>query len=170
MVNSYFFYGSKDFLPSSSYFSSIVITIIFYHVECVDGTLPRILVDSLWIPRSKHMFHSRVSRTHGRASVITFFPLIRAFSYFSLKVLVFSRYSWIFASNIPPHFTEFERIKLAIKRKLDTNRLVSEIQQIWKDLLLLDSPNVHPQLKKKTKKGGKYFNCKWCISLLIEHW
>ena len=40
------------------------------------------------------------------------------------------------------------------KRKLDTNRFVSEIQQTWKDLLLLDSPNVHPQLKKK--KVGKF--------------
>ena len=38
------------------------------------------------------------------------------------------------------------------KRKLDTNRLGSEIQQIWKDLLLMDSPNVHPQLKKKDKE------------------
>ena len=38
------------------------------------------------------------------------------------------------------------------KRKLDTNRFVSEIQQIWKDLSLLDSPNVHPQLKKKDKE------------------
>ena len=38
------------------------------------------------------------------------------------------------------------------KRKLETNRFVSEIQQIWKDLLLLDSPNVHPQLKKKDKE------------------
>ena len=35
-----------------------------------------------------------------------------------------------------------------LKRKVDTNRFVSEIHQIWKDLLLLDSPNVHPQLKK----------------------
>ena len=54
-----------------------------------------------------------------------------------------------------------------LKRKLDTNRFVSEIQQIWKDLLLLDSPDVHPQIK--TKKEAN-FNCKWCISLLIEHW
>ena len=38
------------------------------------------------------------------------------------------------------------------KRKLDTNRFVSEIQQTWKDLLLLDSPNVHPQLKKKSRQ------------------
>ena len=38
------------------------------------------------------------------------------------------------------------------KRKLDTNRFVSEIQQTWKDLLLLDSPNVHPQLKKKRRQ------------------
>ena len=43
------------------------------------------------------------------------------------------------------------------KRKLDTNRFVSEIQQMWKDLLLLDFPNVHPQIKKKkTKKRGKF--------------
>ena len=38
------------------------------------------------------------------------------------------------------------------KRKLDTNRFVSEIQQMWKDLLLLDFPNVHPQIKKKKNK------------------
>ena len=42
------------------------------------------------------------------------------------------------------------------KGKVDTNRLVSETRQIWKDLLLLDSPNVHPQYeKKKSKKAGK---------------
>ena len=41
-------------------------------------------------------------------------------------------------------------------RKVDTNRFVSEIHQIWKDLLLLDYPNVHPQLKKKKTKGGKF--------------
>ena len=34
------------------------------------------------------------------------------------------------------------------KRKVDTNCFVSEIHQIWKDLLLLDSPTVRPQLKK----------------------
>ena len=28
------------------------------------------------------------------------------------------------------------------KRKVDTNRFVSEIHQIWKNLMLLDSPNV----------------------------
>ena len=44
-----------------------------------------------------------------------------------------------------------------LKRKVDTNRFVSEIHQIWKDLLLLDSPNVHPHLKKKkSKKEGKF--------------
>ena len=54
------------------------------------------------------------------------------------------------------------------KRKVDTNRFVSEIHQIWKDLLLLDSPNDHPQLKNNERKKAN-FNCKWCISLLIEH-
>ena len=55
------------------------------------------------------------------------------------------------------------------KRKVDTNRPVSETHQIWKDLLLLDSPNVHwkdllpldspivhLQYKKKSKKEGKF--------------
>ena len=54
------------------------------------------------------------------------------------------------------------------KRKVDTNHFVSEIHQIWKDLLLLDSPNVHPQLKNNQRKKAN-FNYKWCISLLIEH-
>ena len=43
------------------------------------------------------------------------------------------------------------------KRKVDTNRLVSEIHQIWKDLVLLDSPNVHLRYeKKKWKKEGRF--------------
>ena len=40
------------------------------------------------------------------------------------------------------------------KRKVDTNRFVSEIRQIWRDLLLLNSPNVHSQFKKLKKKGN----------------
>ena len=54
------------------------------------------------------------------------------------------------------------------KHEVDTNRFVSEIHQILKDLLLLDSPNVHPQLKNNQRKKAN-FKCKWCISLLIEH-
>ena len=54
------------------------------------------------------------------------------------------------------------------KRKVDTNRFVFEIHQIWKDLMLLDSPNVHPPLKNNQRKKAN-FKCKWCISLLIEH-
>ena len=54
-----------------------------------------------------------------------------------------------------------DRIK-GHKRKVDTNRLVSETRQIWKELLLLDSPNVHLQYeKKKIKERLKAnFNCK----------
>ena len=57
-----------------------------------------------------------------------------------------------------------DRIK-GHKRKVDTNRLVSETRQIWKELLLLDSPNVHLQYEKKKKKKIKErlkanFNCK----------
>ena len=54
------------------------------------------------------------------------------------------------------------------KHKVDTNHFVSEIHQIWKDLMLLDSPNVHPPLKNNQRKKAN-FKCKWCISLLIEH-
>ena len=42
------------------------------------------------------------------------------------------------------------------KRKVDTNRFVSEIHQIWKDLMLFDSQNVHPPVKKQSKKEGKF--------------
>ena len=42
------------------------------------------------------------------------------------------------------------------KRKVDTNCFVSDIHQIWKDLILLDSLNVHPPLKKQSKKEGKF--------------
>ena len=56
-----------------------------------------------------------------------------------------------------------DRIK-GHKRKVDTNRLVSETRQIWKDLLLLDSPDVHLQYEKKKKKIKERlkanFNCK----------
>ena len=45
------------------------------------------------------------------------------------------------------------------KHEVDTNRFVSEIHQIWKDLLLLDSPNVHPQLKNNQRKKAN-FKCK----------
>ena len=53
-------------------------------------------------------------------------------------------------------------------RKVDTNRFVSEIHEIWKDLMLLDSPNVHPPLKNNQRNKAN-LNCKGCISLLIEH-
>ena len=43
------------------------------------------------------------------------------------------------------------------KRKVDSKRFVSEIRQIWRDLLLLDSPDV--QLKKNQRKKAD-FNCK----------
>ena len=41
-----FFFRFTDFLRSSRYFSSIVISINVYHVECGDGRQPRILVDN----------------------------------------------------------------------------------------------------------------------------
>ena len=40
------FFRFTVFLRSSRYFSSIVLSINFYHVECGDGRQPRILVDN----------------------------------------------------------------------------------------------------------------------------
>ena len=118
-MNKYLlFFGFTDFWQSSRCFSSIVISLNFYHVEYGDGRQPRILVDNFWIPKPK----TRV-------------PL--------------------------PGFTQpnfgGDKIK-GHKRKVDTNHLASETRQIWKDLLLLDSSNVHPQYekKKKSKKEGKF--------------
>ena len=45
------------------------------------------------------------------------------------------------------------------KGKIDTNHFVSEIHQIWKDLMLLDSPNVHPPPKNNQRKKAN-FKCK----------
>ena len=102
------------------------------------------------------MFHYRVSRRHGRARV-TFFSINTSLCLFFFQGISLFK---VFMNIRFQHFASLCRIcwdKTGDhKRKLETNRFVSEIQQIWKDLLLLDSPNVHPQLKKKTKKGGKF--------------
>ena len=46
-VNKYLLlFRFTDFLRSSRYFSSIVILINFYHVECGDGRQPRLLVNN----------------------------------------------------------------------------------------------------------------------------
>ena len=64
---------------------------------------------------------------------------------------------WICGDKIKDH-----------KRKVETNRFAFEIHQIWKDLLLLDSPNVHPQLKK-IKERRQIPTVNNVLSLLIEH-
>ena len=88
--------------------------------------------------------------------LLLFFALVRAFAFFLFKAKTTLLVLWIFTSNISTHFAEFVEDKIEDhKRKVDTNRLVSGIHQIWKDLFLLDSPNVHPQLKK-SKKEGKF--------------
>ena len=115
--------------------------------------------------------HSRVSRRHCRAVLSLFFALIRAFVVFLFKVSLFI-VLWIYTSNISPLplcRIRRDQIKDQIKHEVNTNRLVSEIHQkkSGKIYLLLDSPNVHPQLKKSKRAN---LNCKWCISLLIEHW
>ena len=163
-VNKYLlFFRFTDFSRSCRYFSSIVIPINFYHVECGDGRQPRILVENFWIPRSK----TRTFSTPGfltKAMLLLFFALVRAFAFFLFKAKTTLLVLWIFTSNISPHFAEIEDHK----RKVDTNGFVSEIHQIWKDLMLLDSPNVHPPLKNNQRKKAN-FKCKWCISLVIEH-
>ena len=92
-----------------------------------------------------------------QSRVITFFALIRAFVVFLFKVSLFI-VLWIYTSNISPLplcRIRRDQIKDQIKHEVNTNRLVSEIHQkkSGKIYLLLDSPNVHPQLKKPKKEG-----------------
>ena len=80
--------------------------------------------------------------------LLLFFALVRAFAFFLFKAKTTLIVLWILTSNISPHFAEFAGMKFEDhKRNVDTNRFVSEIHQIWKDLMSLDSPDVHPQLK-----------------------
>ena len=81
------------------------------------------------------MFHSRVSRRHGRAVLLPFFALIQAFAFFSFQGKLIS----LMDIHVQ-HLASLCRIcgdKIKDhKRMVDTNRLVYEIHQIGKDLLL----------------------------------
>ena len=99
-----------------------------------------------------YVFHSRVSH---RAVLLLFFALVRAFAFLLFRAKTTLLVLWIFTSNISPHFAEIEDHK----RKVDTNGFVSEIHQIWKDLMMLDSANVHPPLKNNLRKKAN-FKCK----------
>ena len=104
---------SKAILRSSWYFSSIVISINFYYVECGDGRQPGILVGNFWISRSK----TRTFSTPGfltKAVLLLFFALVRAFAFFLFKAKTTLLVLWIFTSNISPHFAEFAGMKLKI--------------------------------------------------------
>ena len=95
----------------------------------------------------------------SQSRVFTFFVLIWAFAILLFKVSLFI-VLWIFTSNISPlPLCQIcrDQIKDQIKHKVNTNRLVSEThqKQSGKIYLLLDSLNVHPQLKK-LKKEGKF--------------
>ena len=100
--------------------------------------------------------------------LLLFIALVRAFAFFLFKakttLLVMYIHIQHLASLCRICGDEIEDRK----RKIDTNCFVSEIHQIWKDFMLLDSPNVHPPLKNNQRKKAN-FNCKWCISLLTEH-
>ena len=98
--------------------------------------------------QNTNVFHSRVSRRHRRAVLLLFFASIRAFAFFSFQgqnnvislmdghVQHLASLCRICGDKIKDHMRKVDFI---------TNRFVSEVHQIWKDLLLLDSPNVHPQ-------------------------
>ena len=165
----------KDFWRSSSYFSSIVISTIFYHVECGDGRQPRILVDNLLTPKSKTRVllpgFSQIWQSH----CYYFFPPLlsnTSLCLFFCQGISLSKYLWIFTSNISPHFVEFAGIKLAITSAsyiltalfLKFNKC-EKIYYRW-----IFQTFIHRLKKKKKQRKEANFNCKWCISLLIEHW
>ena len=82
--------------------------------------------------------------------LLLFFALERAFAYFLFKAKTTLLVLWLYIHV--QHLASLCRIcgdKIEDhKRKVETIRVVSEIHQIWRDLLLLDSPTVRPQLKK----------------------
>ena len=86
--------------------------------------------------------------------LLLFFALLRAFTFFLFKAKTTLLVLWLYIHV--QHLASLCRIcgdKIEDhKRKVDTNHFVSEIHQIWKDLLLLDSPTVRPQLKQNFKK------------------
>ena len=129
-VNKYLlFFRFRDFfLRSSRYFSSILISINFYHVECGDGRQPRILVDQVCIRRSK-------TRTFSIPGFLTE-PCYYFFSH----------------QNEPLPFF-FSRPK-QLYQSYEYSRPTSH--QIWKDLMLLDSPNIHPPLKNNQRKKANF--------------
>ena len=127
MNNYLLFFRFTYFLRSSRYFSSIVISINFHHVECGDGRQPRISVDDFLIPRSK----TRTFSTSGfltEPCYITFFALVRAFAFFFFKAKTTLLVLLIFTSNISPHSKDtLQNFGDEIedhKRKVDTNRFV----------------------------------------------
>ena len=119
-----------DFLRSSRYYSSIVISINFYYVECGDGRRPRILVDNFGIPRSKTRVPLPGFTQTWQNRVNTFvFALIQTFAFFFLfRAKTTLLVLWIFTSNISPHFAEFEGDQIKDhKRKVDTNYPASRV-------------------------------------------
>ena len=153
-----YFFDSQIFLRSSRYFSTIVISINFYHVECGDGRQPRILVDQNEFRGPKHVRFPLPGFSQSR--VITFFRISASLCLFSFQ----GQNNFISLMNIHViHHASLCRICgdeiEDDKRKVDTNRFVSEIHQIWKDLMSLDSPNVHPPLTNNQRKKAN-FKCK----------
>ena len=74
------FFRFTDFLRSSRYFSSIVISINFYHVDCGDGRQPRILIE---FRGPKHVSFPLPGFSQSR--VITFFRISTSLCLFSFQ-------------------------------------------------------------------------------------
>ena len=145
-LDSQIFDQVLDIFPWLSYW----FTFIMLNVGMVDNLEFWYTINFFTLPSFTQTLQSRV---------ITFFALIRAFVVFLFKVSLFI-VLWIYTSNISPLplcRIRRDQIKDQIKHEVNTNRLVSEIHQkkSGKIYLLLDSPNVHPQLKK-SKKEGKF--------------
>ena len=135
---------------------------------CGDGRQPRILVDNFWIPRSQ----TRTFSTPGphRAVLLLFFALVRAFAFFLVKAKTTLLVLRIFTSSISPHFAEFAGIKLKITRARQILTALflkfaksGEIYCCW-----ILQMFIHSRFKKNQRKKAN-FNCKWSISLLMEH-
>ena len=158
-MNKYLlFFRFTDLLRSSRYFSPIFIclTCIMLNVGMVDN------LEFWWTtfefrgPKDVRFLLPGFSQSR----VITFFRISTSLCLFSCQ----GQNNFISLMDIHvQHLATLCRICgdeiKDHKRKVDTNRFLPEIHQIWKDLKLLDSPDVHPPLKSNQRKKAN-FKCK----------
>ena len=122
------FFRFTDLFRSSRYYSSIVISINFYYVECGDGRQPivtQFLNSEVQNTCSTPGFHADMAEP---CYYICFRINTNLCLFFLFRAKTTLLALWIFTSNISPHFAEFEGDQIKDHRcKVDTNYPASRV-------------------------------------------